>query len=73
MGREGNRAVVRLHGRVVSLGGDASVEGVLAEPVSSADEADALGIALAEQVLAGGAGAILRSIQLANLESVPEP
>jgi hydroxymethylbilane synthase len=71
--QRGGRAVVRLRGRVVSLNGEASAEGVLAEPVANADEADALGVALAEQVLARGAGAILRSIQRANVEPVPEP
>jgi hydroxymethylbilane synthase len=67
------RTLVRLRGRVVSLSGEASAEGMLAEPAATADEADALGVALAEQVLGSGAAAILRSIQLADVEPVSEP
>jgi len=67
------RTLVRLRGRVVSLSGEASAEGVLVKPAATADEADALGVALAEQVLGSGAAAILRSIQLADVEPVSEP
>ena len=71
--RDAERAVVRLRGRVVSLTGQASAEGVRAGPVATAGEAEALGVALAEQVLAEGAGAILGSIQAASVEPVSEP
>jgi hydroxymethylbilane synthase len=71
--RDAERTVVRLRGRVVSLTGQDSAEGVRAGSVATAGEAEALGVALAEQVLAEGAGAILRSIQAASVEPVSEP
>jgi hydroxymethylbilane synthase len=71
--REGGGAVVRLRGRVVSLAGEACVEGILTRPVASPREADALGATLAEQLLARGAEAILRSVRDAAAEPVSEP
>jgi len=65
--------VVRLRGRVVSLTGETSVEGERAGAAASAAEADALGVALAEQLLSQGADAILRSVREARVEPVPEP
>jgi hydroxymethylbilane synthase len=71
--REGGQVIVRLRGRVVSLTGETTVEGTRAGPVTTAADADALGVALADQLLAEGAGEILRSIRAARVESVSEP
>jgi len=71
--RTAGRPLVRLRGRVVSLNGESSAEGTVAEPAATGAEADALGVALAEELLARGADAILRSIQLAQVEPVSEP
>lgn len=70
-GKEG--PVVRLRGRVVSLAGEASVEGECAGVAVAATDAAALGVALAEQLLAEGAETILRSVREARVEPVPEP
>ena len=71
--RDARGTIVRLRGRVVALGGEASVEGTRVGPATTAAAADALGVALAEQLLADGADAILRSIRDTRVEPVPEP
>jgi hydroxymethylbilane synthase len=70
---DGARTVVRLRGRVVALGGEASAEGVRAGPAAGLAEAEKLGAELAEQLLGEGAEAILRSARQAAAEAVPEP
>ena len=64
---------LRLHGRVVSLGGERGVEGSEERPAASVDEADALGVALAERLLGEGAGSILTEVRAATAPTVPEP
>ncbi len=71
--REGGGAAVRLHGRVVSLAGDESVEGILTGPAAIPPDADDVGARLAEQLLARGADAILRAARAAVAEPVSEP
>lgn len=71
--RDGASTVVRLRGRVVSLGGEAVAEGVRAGPAQALAEAEALGAGLADQLLGEGADAILRSVREAGVEPVPEP
>jgi hydroxymethylbilane synthase len=71
--REGGGVTVRLHGRVVSLAGDASVEGILTGPATAPRDADELGARLAEQLLARGADAILRAVRAGVAEAVSEP
>jgi hydroxymethylbilane synthase len=64
---------MRLHGRVVSLGGERGVEGIEVAPAADEDQADALGIVLAERLLAEGAGDILAEVRAAAAPLVPEP
>jgi hydroxymethylbilane synthase len=71
--RDGASTVVRLRGRVVSLGGEAVAEGVRAGPARALAEAEELGAGLADQLLGEGADAILRSVREAGAEPVPEP
>jgi hydroxymethylbilane synthase len=70
---DGARKVVRLRGRVVSLGGEACAEGMRAGPAAALAEAEALGAGLAEQLLGEGADAILRAVRDAETEPGPEP
>lgn len=70
--RESGQTTVRLRGRVVSLGGDACAEGVRTGRVTTAAEAESLGLGLAEQVLADGGRAILQAIEAGNAP-VSEP
>jgi hydroxymethylbilane synthase len=64
---------LRLHGRVVSLGGERAVEGIESAGVDDEAAADALGIALAERLLAEGASSILADVRAVAVPSVPEP
>jgi len=70
---DGGQRLVRLRGRVVALAGDAGVEGERAGSAATAEEAEALGEALADQLLGEGAEAILRSVRARGAEAVPEP
>jgi hydroxymethylbilane synthase len=70
--RDGEHTTVRLRGRVVSLGGDAWAEGIRAGRVATAADAEALGLDLAEQVLADGGRTILQAIE-AGTAPVSEP
>ncbi len=64
---------LRLRGRVISLQGERAVEGVeTAEPADEAS-ADALGVALAAQLLDRGAGEILASVRAAAAPAISEP
>jgi hydroxymethylbilane synthase len=64
---------LRLHGRVVSLGGEHAVDGVESAEATDESSADALGVALAERLLGAGASAILAEVRAATIPSVPEP
>lgn len=73
---EATAAGLQLRGRVISLSGDAAVEGTVAGPVDGVEAAAELGAKLAERLLAEGAGAILHAVREATREtevdSVPE-
>jgi hydroxymethylbilane synthase len=64
---------VRLHGRVVSLKGERAVEAVETGLASDEAGADALGVRLAERLLANGADAVLAEARAAAAPMVPEP
>ncbi|HET7427369.1 MAG TPA: hydroxymethylbilane synthase [Gemmatimonadales bacterium] len=64
---------LRLHGRVVSLGGEREVEGIEIAPAADEDQADALGILLADRLMSEGAGDILAEVRAAAAPLVPEP
>jgi hydroxymethylbilane synthase len=64
---------LRLHGRVISLGGERGTEGEEARSVGDESEADALGVALAERLLGEGAASILAEVRAASAPAVPEP
>jgi len=64
---------LRLHGRVVSLGGEHAVEGIEYAEVGDEAAAEALGVALAERLLANGASSILAEVRASAVPSVPEP
>jgi hydroxymethylbilane synthase len=64
---------LRLHGRVVSTGGETMLEGREVAPVLDEDEAAALGAALADRLLVEGAGAILAGARAAGSPAVTEP
>ena len=70
--RDGAGAL-RLHGRVVSLGGEREVEGIEIAPAADEDQADALGILLADRLMSEGAGDILAEVRAAAAPLVPEP
>jgi hydroxymethylbilane synthase len=69
----GSGGQLRLHGRVISTGGESMVEGHAAGPAGDEDEAAALGSALAERLLADGAGRILAETREAGTPAVSEP
>jgi hydroxymethylbilane synthase len=71
--REGKGPSIRLHGRVVSLGGERMVEGEQAGIVSNENEAGALGSALADRLLGEGALEILTEVRSAGAPAVTEP
>jgi hydroxymethylbilane synthase len=64
---------LRLHGRVVSLGGERGVEGIETGVAADEGEADALGVALAERLLEEGAASILAEVRNGSVPAVPEP
>jgi hydroxymethylbilane synthase len=64
---------LRLHGRVISLGGDSMVEGQEVGQAGDEEEAAALGCRLAERLLADGAGTILAGARTAGAPAVSEP
>lgn len=70
-GRAG--AALRVHGRVVSLGGEAAVDGRDAGPAADEAAAAALGTALAERLLSEGAAAILAEVRRVAAPAVSEP
>ena len=64
---------LRIHGRVVSLGGERGVEGVETGRAVDEGEAEAIGLALAAKLLTDGAGSILAEIRPTAAPLVPEP
>ena len=70
---EAGRSGLRLHGRVVSLGGETVAEGHLEKLVDDDDRASQLGTELAEQLLENGAGRILAEVRAASIPAVAEP
>lgn len=64
---------LRLHGRVVSLLGERAVEGTELRRPAGEDEADAMGVALAERLLDEGAADILAAVRAAVAAPIPEP
>ncbi len=64
---------LRLHGRVVALGGERSVEGIETAPAVNDEAAEAAGIALAERLLDDGADEILAAVRRESAPAVPEP
>jgi hydroxymethylbilane synthase len=69
----GNRPAIELHGRVLSTGGEKMVEGRRIEPAGGEEEATELGLRLAEEVLADGAGIILAEVRATGGPVVTEP
>lgn len=65
--------VLRLHGRVLSLDGSTMMEGRHAGSVTGEEDAARLGVALAEQLLADGAGALLGMTRTIAAPAVTEP
>lgn len=66
-------ATLRLHGRVTSLQGERSIEGVEAGTASDELSADELGERLAQRLLADGAEAVLADVRASAAPAVPEP
>lgn len=64
---------LRLLGRVISLGGETTVEGSLTEAVGDAVAAARMGTALAERLLAEGAASVLEGVRAAVIPVVTEP
>ncbi len=62
-----------LRGRVISLDGKADLEGRESGPAPTEVEAQAVGVALAERLLARGAGSILAEARAAVVPTVTEP
>lgn len=71
--RGGSAPGLRLHGRVISLGGDKKVEGYEVGSANDDDQAAALGTTLAERLLAQGAAEILAEVRSAAAPVVTEP
>ncbi len=71
--RHGTAPTLRLHGRVVSLQGEESVEDRDAAELSDITGAERLGTAVAERLLAQGAGALLDAVRAAVAPLVTEP
>ena len=69
----GGKSALRLHGRVISTGGDAMVEGHEIGRAADEAEAAALGCVLAERLLTDGAGMILAGARAAGAPGVSEP
>jgi len=64
---------IRLHGRVVALGGERAVEGIEFGPAVNEQAAEAVGVALAERLLDDGADEILALVRSQPAPAVPEP
>jgi hydroxymethylbilane synthase len=69
----GGETTLRLHGRVISLGGDRVAEGRESGPVRTPGDAERLGSALAERLLGEGAAGILADVRVGVAPVVSEP
>jgi len=69
----GDATVLRLHGRVISLGGDRIAEGRERGLVRTPQDAERLGSALAERLLGEGAAGILAEVRAGIAPVVSEP
>jgi hydroxymethylbilane synthase len=69
----GSQGSIRLHGRVVSVGGERMVEGRVAGPATDESQARDLGAALAERLLGKGASEILAEVRSVVAPAVTEP
>ena len=65
--------ILRLHGRVLSPDGNTMMEGRQSGPVEREADAALIGVTLAEELLAGGADAILASSGMTAAPIVTEP
>jgi len=70
---EAGRSGLQLHGRVISLNGETTVEGHSSGPAEDEAGAASLGAALAERLLAQGAATILAEVRSAVIPGVTEP
>ena len=70
---EAPASILRLHGKIVSIGGEKAVSGQESGPAPSESAADDLGTALAERLLSQGAAAILTEVRSAVVPAVTEP
>jgi hydroxymethylbilane synthase len=66
-------SILRLHGKIVSIGGEKAVSGHESGPAPSEPAADELGTALAERLLSRGAAEILAEVRSAVIPAVTEP
>ncbi len=64
---------LRLHGRVISLGGEHMVEGRTEGMTRTSEDAEIMGSSLAERLLEQGADAILAEVRGGAAPAVPEP
>jgi hydroxymethylbilane synthase len=69
----GSKGSLRLHGRVISLGGERMIEGREEAFVRTADQAERLGSSLAERLLGDGAATILAEVRARAAPAVSEP
>ena len=70
---EAGRSGLRLHGRVISMGGETMAEAHATGIVEDETAAASLGTSLAERLLTQGAGAILAEVRAATIPLVTEP
>ncbi len=64
---------LRLHGRVIALDGRRMVEGREAAPIHEPEDAERVGVRLAEALMTQGAGEILAEVRAEATPSVSEP
>jgi hydroxymethylbilane synthase len=69
----GSEPTLRLHGRVIALGGERIAQGLEHRRVRTLDDAERVGAVLADRLLAEGAAAILSEVRAGMAPVVPEP
>jgi porphobilinogen deaminase len=69
----GSGGMLLLHGRVLSLDGSTMMEMRQTGPAAGEDDAARMGVALAEQLLAEGAGALLERTRTTAAPGITEP
>jgi hydroxymethylbilane synthase len=69
----GDMGRLRLHGRIVALDGERSVEGEHLGEVRDQSDADLIGTELAERLLGEGAAGILSEVRSSGAPAVSEP